>query len=109
MFSAFTVHHHYSSWKQIKESECDHLLYEELKILRKAKQTENHAMIIKFYVSKSCKHDWIKKKDLLLQISDHWQADHGDKAKFPETEEKLPSHLSERRQFGYMVSSETHR
>jgi hypothetical protein len=43
---------------------------------------------------------------MLLQSSGTWRAFRGQKARDPKIEEKLLEYVSEKRQFGYEVSSE---
>jgi hypothetical protein len=66
---------------------------------------ENHAMGHKFDVSKSYIRNWRKKQDLLLQKSGSKRAFYGQKAKFPEIEEKLRDYINDKRQFGCAVSA----
>ena len=79
---------------------------EKLKFVEEAEETSNRSAACKFDVSKSCIHDWRKKKLFFLQSSGTNRAFHGQKVKFPEIEVKLVQFIEEKKQFGSAVSTE---
>jgi hypothetical protein len=74
--------------------------------VREAEEIGNRAAGRKHDFPESYIRDWREKKAVLLKSSGSRTALLVQKARYPKTEEKLLEYLSEKRQFGYAVSTE---
>jgi transposase-like protein len=78
---------------------------EKLRIVREAEEIGNRAAGRKYDVPESCIRDWRETKEILLKSSGNRRAFRGQKARYPKIDEKLLTYVSEKRQFGYAVST----
>ena len=82
---------------------------EKIKIVKEAEETSNRSAARKFDVSESCICDWKKKKKKeTASFAEQWHEKgfRGQKAKFPEIEEKLVQFIEEKSQIGCAISTE---
>jgi hypothetical protein len=75
-------------------------------MVQEAEEIGNRAAGRKYEVPESCIRDWRENKEMLLKGSGTWRAFCGQKVRYLKIEEKLREYLSEKRQFGYAVSTE---
>jgi hypothetical protein len=82
------------------------MVSEILRTVREAEETGICDAGRKYDVPESCIRVWREKKEMLLRSSGTRRAYRGQKAGYPKIEEELLEYVSEKRQFGYVVSTE---